>query len=120
MNRDSALLSLPFFGSKPKRRSRGVGYTSNVTQPSVRDEEDEKIIEVPAPGFTKEDIRNGTLEVQARQNGDERKVDFRVTIREDNFETGEAEATVENGLLSIFLPKERTEQKTDSNAVPIR
>ena len=113
--------SLFDFGTRNTRQS--IGYSSNVTKPSITDEEDEKIIEVPVPGFTKDDVhvdvRNGTLEVQARQGGDERSVDFRIGIQEDAYEITEAEATIEHGLLSVHIPKKTEEARQETSAIPI-
>jgi HSP20 family protein len=110
------------------------------SQPSVnvREEAEAYVVEVAAPGLTREDfhveIENGYLSIRAeKERKEEQKEEGKYTRREFNYasfqrsfllpdtvKAQEITARYENGILNVHLPKAEEAKKTPVKTIEIR
>lgn len=122
---------MPMFSRKEMKEFNSIMKTD------VKETEKDFILDVDLPGFKKEDVNlnleNGYLTISAKRehkvDNEDRKENF--VRRERSFgqfsrsfyvgdvEQDEIEAHLENGILTIKLPKEE-EKKTKSNRIEIK
>lgn len=122
---------MPMFSRKEMKEFNSIMKTD------VKETEKDYILDVDLPGFKKEDVNlnleNGYLTISAKRehkvDNENRKENF--VRRERSFgqfsrsfyvgdvEQDEIEAHLENGILTIKLPKEE-EKKTKSNRIEIK
>ena len=122
---------MPMFSRKEMKEFNSIMKTD------VKETEKDFILDVDLPGFKKEDVNlnleNGYLTISAKRehkvDNENRKENF--VRRERSFgqfsrsfyvgdvEQDEIEAHLENGILTIKLPKEE-EKKTKSNRIEIK
>ena len=115
---------------------------ANVTSPAINimETENDYQVEVAAPGMTKNDfnipIDEDNQLIVSMEKKDERKEEgkhgrylrrefsfshFQQTmILPDNVETGNIEANVEHGVLTVVIPKKKVEEKRSSKRIEVK
>ena len=115
---------------------------ANVTSPAINimETEDDYQVEVAAPGMTKDDfnirIDEDNQLIVSMEKKEEHKEEgkhgrylrrefsyshFQQTmILPDHVETGKIEAKVENGILTVVIPKRKIEEKKASKQIEVK
>ena len=90
----------------------------NATAPAVNiiEDEDEYKVEVAAPGMTREDFKVHIKEEDKKRKGTYLRREFSYTqfqqslLLPDNIEREKISARVENGVMTIDIPKKKVEE----------
>lgn len=124
----------PFFRNFLEMDAQAFEGKKNVPAVNISEDASSYQLEFAAPGFNKEDlkvkIKNDTLIVSAEKEESKEKEDKKFTRREYNFQSfsrsfylpeqvkeDEIEATYENGILHLNLPKAIKEETHKEIAV---
>lgn len=114
-----------FFNTDGFYKALKTGYNNILTVPAtnISESDTEFKVTIAAPGFDKDDFiigldNNGVLEISAENEAEEESEEDNFTRQEydyssfsrsftlpDSVDSREIEATYENGILSLFLPK---------------
>ena len=115
----------------PPREKHGMMSTD------IKETKDAYLIEMDLPGFTKDNInlslKNGYLEISAKQEKDEEENEEKYVRRErfygecsrnfyvgDNIKEEDIDAEFKNGILMINVPKKEEEDKSEIKQIEIK
>ena len=125
-----------FFNTVSRTPFTAVEQRSNYPRVDIRETRDSVTLDATVPGLIKEDVsidyEDGHLKISAEKQADNLAEDFVhreihrsafsrwFSIDEDTYEVGKIDASLNNGILSITIPKKETAVKPLPRKIEVR